>query len=200
MSVQHDSSSVLAMATNTLHNALCITQNLFKHLRLRIAIVRSASRQPNIWKHTSTVSCDLVFYCSVYVISKILHTKRLLLLLKTVTFRLTVLWLWMAGRSSCCWSELTRQRSLLIDWSIVRHCELELATSDLIRTCVLVSQRATFSMNSRSAASDLNLSWSTSKQSVGRSQYDTRCYFNVCSKADISQLNISPNLPHGNDN
>jgi len=77
MSVQHDSSSVLAMATNSLHNALCITQNLFKHLRLRIAIVRSASRQPNIWKHTSTVSCDLVFYCSVYVISKILHTKRL---------------------------------------------------------------------------------------------------------------------------
>ena len=27
-------------------------------------------------------------------------------------------------------------------------------------------------------------------------QYDTRCYFNVCSKADISQLN----LPHGTDN
>jgi len=123
-----------------------------------------------------------------------------LLLLKTVTFRLTVLWLWIAGRSSCCRSELTRLRSLLIDWSIVQHCELELATSDLIRTCVLVSQRATFSMNSRSAASDLNLSWSTSKRSVDRSQYDTRCYFNVCSKADISQLNISPILPHGNDN
>jgi len=27
-------------------------------------------------------------------------------------------------------------------------------------------------------------------------RYDTRCYFNVCSKADISQLN----LPHGTDN
>jgi len=27
-------------------------------------------------------------------------------------------------------------------------------------------------------------------------KYDTRCYFNVRSKADISQLN----LPHGNDN
>ena len=27
-------------------------------------------------------------------------------------------------------------------------------------------------------------------------RYDTRCYFNVRSKADISQLN----LPHGNDN
>jgi len=40
MSVQRDSSSVLAMATNTLHNALCITFNLFKKLRLRIAIVR----------------------------------------------------------------------------------------------------------------------------------------------------------------
>jgi len=50
--VQHDSSSVLAMATNTLHNALCITHNLFKNLRLRIAIVRSAWRQPNISKHT----------------------------------------------------------------------------------------------------------------------------------------------------
>jgi len=62
MSVQHDSSSVLAMATNTLHNALCIglTLNLFKNLRLRIVIVRSAWRQPNISKHTSTVCCDLV--------------------------------------------------------------------------------------------------------------------------------------------
>ena len=27
-------------------------------------------------------------------------------------------------------------------------------------------------------------------------RYDTRCYFNVRSKADMSQLN----LPHGNDN
>jgi len=27
-------------------------------------------------------------------------------------------------------------------------------------------------------------------------RYDTRCYFNMCSKADISQLN----LPHGTDN
>ena len=27
-------------------------------------------------------------------------------------------------------------------------------------------------------------------------RYDTRCYFNVCSKADISHLNI----PHGTDN
>ena len=27
-------------------------------------------------------------------------------------------------------------------------------------------------------------------------RYDTRCYFNVRSKADASQLN----LPHGNDN
>jgi len=34
--------------------------NLFKNLPLRIAIVRSAWRQPNISKHTSTVSCDLV--------------------------------------------------------------------------------------------------------------------------------------------
>jgi len=58
--VQHDSSSVLAMATNTLHNALCITLNLFKNLRLRIAIVCSAWRQLNISKHISTVSRDLV--------------------------------------------------------------------------------------------------------------------------------------------
>ena len=58
--MQHDSSSVLAMATNTLHNALCITLNLFENLRLRIAIVRSAWRQPNISNHTPTVSCDLV--------------------------------------------------------------------------------------------------------------------------------------------
>ena len=48
------------MATNTLHNELWITLNLFKNLRLRIAIVRSAWRQPNISKHTSTVTCDLV--------------------------------------------------------------------------------------------------------------------------------------------
>jgi len=58
--VPHDSSSVLA--ANTLHNALCIglTLNLFEHLLVRIAIVRSAWRQPNISKNTSTVSCDLV--------------------------------------------------------------------------------------------------------------------------------------------
>ena len=31
---------------------------------------------------------------------------------------------------------------------------------------------------------------------VGTIRYDTRCYFNVRSKADISQLN----LPHGTDN
>ena len=30
----------------------------------------------------------------------------------------------------------------------------------------------------------------------GTIRYDTRCYFNVRSKADISQLN----LPHGTDN
>ena len=30
------------MATNTLQNVLCITLNLFRNLRLRIAIVRSA--------------------------------------------------------------------------------------------------------------------------------------------------------------
>jgi len=29
-----------------------------------------------------------------------------------------------------------------------------------------------------------------------RTRYDTRCYFNVRSKADMSQIN----LPHGNDN
>ena len=29
-------------------------------------------------------------------------------------------------------------------------------------------------------------------------RYDTRCYFNVRSKADISQLNLG--LPHGTDN
>ena len=27
-------------------------------------------------------------------------------------------------------------------------------------------------------------------------RYDTRCHFNVCSKADMTQ----PNLPHGTDN
>ena len=31
---------------------------------------------------------------------------------------------------------------------------------------------------------------------VSQSRYETRCYFNVRSKADISQLN----LPHGTDN
>ena len=30
----------------------------------------------------------------------------------------------------------------------------------------------------------------------GTIRYDTRCYFNVRSKADMSRLN----LPHGNDN
>ena len=31
---------------------------------------------------------------------------------------------------------------------------------------------------------------------IGQVRYDTRCYFNVCSKADMSRLN----LPHGDDN
>jgi len=34
------------------------------------------------------------------------------------------------------------------------------------------------------------------KRFSSRTRYDTRCYFNVRSKADISQLN----LPHGTDN
>jgi len=34
------------------------------------------------------------------------------------------------------------------------------------------------------------------RESRGTIRYDTRCYFNVRSKADTSQLN----LPHGNDN
>ena len=33
--------------TNTLHNASCVTLNLFKNLRSPIAIVRSAWTQPN---------------------------------------------------------------------------------------------------------------------------------------------------------
>ena len=33
-------------------------------------------------------------------------------------------------------------------------------------------------------------------ESANTIRYDTRCYFNVRSKADISQLN----LPHGTDN
>ena len=37
---------------------------------------------------------------------------------------------------------------------------------------------------------------SLAKPEVLSSKYDTRCYFNVRSKADISQLN----LPHGTDN
>jgi len=34
------------------------------------------------------------------------------------------------------------------------------------------------------------------KPELNTIRYDTRCYFNVCSKADMSQLN----LPHGTDN
>ena len=69
------------MATNTLHNALCITLNLFKNLRLRIAIVHSAWRQPNISKHTSTVSCDLVLKnfpkCAVYdIVNGLIFAQR----------------------------------------------------------------------------------------------------------------------------
>ena len=66
--MQQDSSSVVAMATNTRHNALCkglgLTLNLFKNLRLRIAIVRSAWRQPNISKHTQhTVTRPVCISC-----------------------------------------------------------------------------------------------------------------------------------------
>ena len=52
MSVQHDSSSFLALTTNTWHDTLLMTINLFKRLRFRIAIVCSAWRQLNISKHT----------------------------------------------------------------------------------------------------------------------------------------------------
>ena len=71
--LQHDSSSVLAMATNTLHNVLCITINLFKNFRLRIAIVSWAWRQPNISKHTSALPPRLVSSCSVKNMFIILH-------------------------------------------------------------------------------------------------------------------------------
>ena len=40
------------------------------------------------------------------------------------------------------------------------------------------------------------LSKCCNSDSVFTMQYDTRCYFNVCSKANMSQLN----LPHGTDN
>jgi len=79
MSVQHDLSSVLVMAVYSLHNALCITLNSFKNLRLRIAIVRSAWRQPNISKHTSTVSC--VENVPKYLTLKILSHHRSCLLI-----------------------------------------------------------------------------------------------------------------------
>jgi len=74
--MQHDSSSVLAMATNTLHNVLCITVNLFKNLRLRIAIVRRAWRQPNISKHTSALPPRLVSSCSVNQSVNLLGNKE----------------------------------------------------------------------------------------------------------------------------
>jgi len=38
-----------------------------------------------------------------------------------------------------------------------------------------------------------SLTWGSCYDTI---RYDTRCYFNVRSKADISQLN----LPHGTDN
>jgi len=36
----------------------------------------------------------------------------------------------------------------------------------------------------------------TNAWNYSHTDYDTRCYFNVRSKADISRIN----LPHGNDN
>ena len=64
--MQHDSSSVLAKATNTLHNTLCITRNLFKNLRLRIAIVRSAWRQPGVWDKVPEGSTLIFGYTRIY--------------------------------------------------------------------------------------------------------------------------------------
>ena len=50
------------METNTVHNALCLRLKF-----VQIAIVRSAWRQPNISKHTSTVSGNENFpICAVY--------------------------------------------------------------------------------------------------------------------------------------
>jgi len=50
---------------------------------------------------------------------------------------------------------------------------------------VIVQLRTVFRNGSADSLSELQ-----------SSEYDTRCYFNVRSKADISQLN----LPHGTDN
>jgi len=42
----------------------------------------------------------------------------------------------------------------------------------------------------------LSCRWESPPYAYDTIRYDTRCYFNVRSKADMSQLN----LPHGNDN
>jgi len=46
------------------------------------------------------------------------------------------------------------------------------------------------------AAGDVRATWRTAQRLLHSIRYDTRCYFNVRSEADMSRLN----LPHGNDN
>ena len=65
-----------------------------------------------------------------------------------------------------------------------------------LRACLEVTNFSNLSALAKSPATTLNQSISIRLLRYDTIRYDTRCYFNVRSKADMSQLN----LPHGTDN
>jgi len=101
---------------------------------------------------------------------------------------------WMFGLKSSCQkateSDWQKRRSRLVDsWTTATSfCSSQVLTA---RTVHCASQN---SADSRSQ--NMLRMWTVMARSQHTIRYDTRCYFNVRSKADISQLN----LPHGTDN
>ena len=92
---------------------------------------------------------------------------------------------WPKMKSECCeqaelWWVYAEKPRFRAEWVVVRE-ELLILASCLLRP-----------MSRNSVLEEFRVR----RFAVIQERYDTRCYFNVRSKADISQLN----LPHGTDN
>ena len=88
-------------------------------------------------------------------------------------------------------------RSKLADLLVELVCEEVEPVCCWPEYLILVFQSETQSVIKKTAEALLSFGITVdSRNDVDTIRYDTRCYFNVRSKADISQLN----LPHGTDN
>jgi len=77
--------------------------------------------------------------------------------------------------------------------------EMDVAAADEVIDFTLSLLCAVFAsgtQNFTSSTSVIIAAFCSVSSSLDAPRYDTRCYFNVRAKADMSQLN----LPHGNDN